>query len=178
MPQARETCRTCGKSIQQRNFRRHLQLHGIGKPRACTSNNHVQTEDSDHVCKTCGEAFPLRENLRNHLRVHTRERPHECETCGDRFARRSTLRVHELRHGGKSPHKCETCAKGFKRPNDLILHSRVHTGERPHVCVSCGKAYGRSDSLTKHKRTAHPQMGASCGGVETHQDLQSNTTVG
>lgn len=178
MPQARETCRTCGKSIQQRNFRRHLQLHGIGKPRSSTSNNHVHTEDSDHVCKVCGEGFTLRENLRNHLRVHTRERPHECETCGDRFARRSTLRVHELRHGGKSPHKCETCGKGFKRPNDLILHARVHTGERPHVCVSCGKAYGRSDSLTKHKRTAHPQMGASCGGVETNQDLQSNTTVG
>jgi uncharacterized Zn-finger protein len=51
-----------------------------------------------HVCKTCGKAFSLSNDLSRHMLTHSGEKPHVCKTCEFACSRSSNLARHMLTH--------------------------------------------------------------------------------
>lgn len=95
-------CEICDKQFQGLNdLRKHLRIHSDERPYPCSQcdkkfrqagclKNHVASQhgtDEEFVCTFCNKAFPIKERLRLHLRVHTGYKPYKCDLCSKEFAR-------------------------------------------------------------------------------------------
>lgn len=95
-------CQICDKHFQGLNdLRKHLRIHSDERPYPCTQcdkkfrqagclKNHVASQhgtDEEFLCTFCNKAFPIKERLRLHLRVHTGYKPYKCDLCSKEFAR-------------------------------------------------------------------------------------------
>ncbi|CAL7947699.1 unnamed protein product [Xylocopa violacea] len=79
-------------------------------------------------CITCGERFERKIDLNNHIVCHQVDRPHACRTCGNLFRSKNNLRCHMLQvHQVERPHKCNICRADFQRPSSLSNHMKIHT---------------------------------------------------
>lgn len=79
-------------------------------------------------CITCGERFERKIDLNNHIVCHQVDRPHACRTCGNLFRSKNNLRCHMLQvHQVQKPHKCTICGADFQRPSSLSNHMKIHT---------------------------------------------------
>lgn len=95
-------CEVCEKQFQGLNdLRKHLRIHSDERPYPCNQcgkrfrqagclKNHIASQhgtDELFACEFCNKAFPIKERLRLHLRVHTGEKPYKCNLCNKEFAR-------------------------------------------------------------------------------------------
>lgn len=100
-------CEICDKQFQGLNdLRKHLRIHSDERPYPCSQcdkkfrqagclKNHVASQhgtDEEFVCTFCNKAFPIKERLRLHLRVHTGYKPYKCDMCSKEFARGGQVR--------------------------------------------------------------------------------------
>ncbi|KAM7349653.1 uncharacterized protein ACRADG_008509 [Cochliomyia hominivorax] len=103
-----------------------------------------------HKCDLCEKSFPNPSALKDHVRVHTGESPFLCAHCGNCFKTANVLRQHLQRHGEKKFH-CTECPMKFYFKENLNKHMTSHTKLKPHICDICGSAFTRLYSLKAHK---------------------------
>ena len=87
---------------------------------------------SSKPCPNCGETFPLKSDLNQHL----------AETHGDSGARAL---------------QCQTCDKWLSSKLMLKNHTRTHTGERPFICDFCRMSFFSEKTLSAHRQERHPE---------------------
>lgn len=95
-------CNICDKSFSYSNdLRKHLRIHSDERPFECNHcglrfrqagclKNHVASQHGSavsYVCHYCTKAFPIKERLRLHMRIHSGEKPYKCEYCAKGFSR-------------------------------------------------------------------------------------------
>lgn len=174
-------CETCEKLFLSKNdLRKHGRVHTNERPYICAQchqgfrqagslKNHIasrhanglgETEVEVYICNYCQKAFPIKERLRLHLRVHTGVKPYACQMCPKAFARGGQLVQHMRTHTGSKPYVCRTCGAGFTCSANLKLHVKRHMEVRDYVCDLCGKTFYRRDALRKHLSCLHGNVKA------------------
>lgn len=98
----RNECAICGKTFVYINdLRKHLRIHTNERPFGCDQcsrsfrqagclKNHIASQhgtNESFTCFYCNKAFPIKERLRLHMRIHSGERPYKCQFCPKTFAR-------------------------------------------------------------------------------------------
>lgn len=105
-------CANCGNLFTQDEMTKH----------------HTSCSANKLSCITCGERFERKIDLNNHIVCHQVDRPHACRTCGNLFRSKNNLRCHMLQvHQVERPHKCTICGADFQRPSSLSNHMKIHT---------------------------------------------------
>lgn len=172
-------CEICQKRFLGNNdLRKHLRIHTDERPFVChdcnkgfrqagSLKNHIACTHSPglqsneiFVCDYCQKAFPIKERLRLHLRVHTGDKPYSCKQCPKKFARGGQLVQHMRTHTGSRPFVCLECNSAFTCSANLKLHQKRHKEIRDFICDICGKSFFRKDALTKHLNCFHNNVKA------------------
>ncbi|KAK7574099.1 hypothetical protein V9T40_011290 [Parthenolecanium corni] len=139
------TCKLCGNQSAQRN---NLKLHMVAV-------HHEASSKSCYICYYCDKPFYVKNNLRQHIRIHTGEKPYRCPECPKQFRRISLLTQHQRTHLKVRPFICDLCGSSFTNRTNLLNHLKRHQGQSDFVCEICGKAFVRKDSLQKHLNCLH-----------------------
>lgn len=177
--QRKHRCDVCGKKFLGKNdLRKHVRTHSDERPYGCDQckkrfrqagslKNHIASQHNSHIdtpdlfiCNYCKKAFPIKERLRLHMRVHTGDKPYACPQCPKTFARGGQLVQHRRTHTGSRPYKCKLCNASFTCSANLNLHVKRHMDVRDYVCDICGKAFIRRDALKKHLTCFHNNVRA------------------
>lgn len=113
-----------------------------------------------HKCEQCNLRFPSNAALKIHINLqHFNIRDFRCKTCGETFKTKANLKKHEYVHGGQKPFQCmfEACGKEFTTAGKLREHMNKHTGEKTFCCNidKCDKRYTVSFGLMMHKFKVH-----------------------
>lgn len=172
-------CETCQKRFLGNNdLRKHLRIHTNERPFVChdcnksfrqagSLKNHIACTHSPglqsneiFICEYCKKAFPIKERLRLHLRIHTGYKPYSCKQCPKTFARGGQLSQHMRTHTGSRPFTCKECNAAFTCAANLKLHQKRHQEIRDFICDICGKSFFRKDALTKHLNCYHNNVKA------------------
>ena len=156
-------CQTCAKTlVSQKSLKGHIR------------DVHIRAfeEDRIHECEECSKAFPTKNALVVHNRIHTGERPYTCKVCGKSFAHGSAFNSHTKIHSpNRATFACKECEKSFTRGTNLKQHmDRTHSKilysklehdhkrlpmEKKYLCMECGKCCVSNFNLKKHMYTQH-----------------------
>lgn len=105
-----------------------------------------------HVCPVCGVVFHQAGGLARHLPSHPGIR-YACPLCQDSFPLRRELRDHMRAHAAMSGQaRCRFCGGTFAGGSALRSHARSCSVVKPFKCRFCDKTFGILRSLEKHNR--------------------------
>ncbi|KAG6463458.1 zinc finger protein 2 homolog [Manduca sexta] len=123
-------------------------------------------------CSLCGQAFPTRLLLKDHLLEKHRgvDKYYSCTKCSKIFRSESLYSAHyrrmhaesTLRGDAAPPWVCEICGKTVPNKSRLVYHQRIHTGERPYQCPQCPKSFTMSKLLRSHSRVHSNERPYAC----------------
>ncbi|KAF2904760.1 hypothetical protein ILUMI_01411 [Ignelater luminosus] len=134
-----------------------------------------EIEAEAHKCHLCGQPFPMRAILLQHLitcRTSNDQKEEEvnnvpkkkakkkqgelsCTECDRVFTHRNSLVYHMRSHTGDRPHQCEHCGKSFFATSALKVHMRLHSGDKPYKCEDCGRHFRQWGDLKYHTISLH-----------------------
>ncbi|XP_037373125.1 paternally-expressed gene 3 protein [Talpa occidentalis] len=132
-------CQVCGQDFVHASLlMEHMRVHpgaslpDAGQPSedaagpglALTELQRSQTEEKQHECKMCGEAFLSRAALREHTKTHKRGEPYE---YGASFVHTSFLTEPPRR--GLPFYECKDCGESFIHNTVLTKHQKLHLEE-------------------------------------------------
>lgn len=106
------------------------------------------------ICLTCGEKFPSKPEMRQHLKFMHSHKTFGCKFCDMMFLSSSGLLSHtKAKHKPDPKTLCQICGQAFHNKANLEGHMNMHLGLKPFKCKKCGKSYGHSKSLMTHEKT-------------------------
>uniref|UniRef100_A0A1I8NFY8 Uncharacterized protein n=1 Tax=Musca domestica TaxID=7370 RepID=A0A1I8NFY8_MUSDO len=119
-------------------------------------------KERDNVCSICGNAFKLKNQLVNHMKLHL-EKNIPCPHCDKKYARQFDLNVHLRSHTGEMPYACHLCDKRFAIKVRLTYHLQKHYGVK-HRCKECNAEFNSKQKLKTHsfKHTGMPYRCELC----------------
>ncbi|XP_061392309.1 zinc finger protein 420-like [Musca vetustissima] len=119
-------------------------------------------KERDHICSICGNAFKLKNQLVNHMKLHL-EKNIQCPHCDKKYARQFDLNVHLRSHTGEMPYACHLCSKRFAIKVRLTYHLQKHYGVK-HRCKECHAEFNSKQKLKTHsfKHTGMPYRCELC----------------
>ncbi|XP_065365734.1 zinc finger protein 157-like isoform X1 [Calliphora vicina] len=129
-------------------------------------------KERDNVCNICGNAFKLRNQLVNHMKLHL-EKNIPCPHCDKKYARPFDLNVHLRSHTGEQPYACHLCEKRFAIKVRLTYHLQKHYGIK-HYCKECGAEFNSKQKLKAHS-FKHTGMPYRCQLCDDHGFATRNT---
>lgn len=100
-----------------------------------------------NICVQCGNGFPNKVELMNHLTSHT-DLVFQCSQCLKVFGSQVTLKRHSIHHE-KGLFRCETCGKGFTLSSSLYNHRLTHSKKR-YTCKNCLQKFKCKRSYEAH----------------------------
>ena len=126
-------CTFCDRTFQtQTNMRTHRKEAHAEEWKVERGKLTSQGRASSKPCPNCGETFPLKSDLNQHM----------AEVHEDSLAR-------EL--------QCQTCNKWLSSKLKLNSHMRIHTGERPFNCDFCPTSFLSESTMSAHRQEKHPE---------------------
>ncbi|GAB5360049.1 hypothetical protein AAMO2058_000594100 [Amorphochlora amoebiformis] len=186
-------CRECGKILSGLYaFKTHARLHTGVMPykcKNCTACFKQQTSLINHVarfhlpklpfaCPNCSKSFSLRQNLRQHMKVHGKSEWFKCSNCSRAFTQKSNLHAHQIVHTGIFAYKCPRCEKRYKSRRALRFHldgSHFFNTTRLR-CFRCNKRFGTREQRMYHILVHHPNSNSnskcSICGFQTSNKLR------
>lgn len=114
------------------------------------------------TCNKCYEKFKVREELREHKKVHkVSDSSGEnvrgefiCDFCGKICVTKQKIRQHMGSHDStrtKVSYLCNVCGMWLSSKRNLNIHNRVvHIGEKKHKCPFCDRSFSSSQHLKIH----------------------------
>ncbi|KAM7346534.1 uncharacterized protein ACRADG_006419 isoform 1-T1 [Cochliomyia hominivorax] len=129
-------------------------------------------KERDNICKICGNAFKLRSQLVNHMKLHL-EKNIPCPHCDKKYARNFDLNVHLRSHTGELPYACHLCDRRFAIKVRLTYHLQKHYGIKHH-CKECGAEFNSKQKLKAHS-FKHTGMPYRCQLCDDHGFATRNT---
>ncbi|XP_041664796.1 zinc finger and SCAN domain-containing protein 2-like [Cheilinus undulatus] len=142
----------------------HCSVCGNGYPSKKNLKEHMlrHATEKRFSCSVCQKSFIWKAEVVMHMRVHTGEKPFSCSICGKSFSRHGNLSRHSVVHTGEKPFSCSVCGNSFSQLQHLRAHSIAHTGEKPFSCAVCGKSFSRHGSLWAHSVVHTEEKPFSC----------------
>lgn len=123
---------------------------------------HPFEQKRNFVCSMCDYATDVSFSLQRHMETHLSERTFECPVCHKMYGQKYAQE--HLQTHEKPQLECGVCKKRFKRASALKLHSYQHGGSNMpgHTCDLCQKSFVRHDHLLRHRRTHDTAMNFYC----------------
>nr|CAD7397052.1 unnamed protein product [Timema poppensis] len=161
-------CPICGKTVDARGFKLHLNQHKNTNSFVCItcvkvfpneselkSHTSAHSHEKRHLCETCGKSFNIKTAMMEHVKVHLNDEDKEkfeCDTCHTLYSSKNILKRHMILHDKAKEKKyaCETCGKTFFKLPNLRLHIKVHSEDRPFKCSCCSMAFKWKKNLDTH----------------------------
>ncbi|XP_039962042.1 zinc finger protein 595-like isoform X1 [Bactrocera tryoni] len=179
--QTKFLCAYCSRECKsQKSLNQHEKMHQGASPdviyicsdcdRSYATQHLLQQhrkqahKERDHFCPICGNAFKLKNQLVNHMKLHL-EKNIKCPHCEKCYARKFDLDVHLRSHTGELPFACHLCEKRFAIKVRLTYHLQKHYGIK-HRCKDCGAEFNSKQKLKAHsfKHTGMPYRCERCDG--------------
>ncbi|OCT73623.1 uncharacterized protein znf605.S [Xenopus laevis] len=125
------------------------------------------SEISSFQCSECGQNFPYKHLLDNHMQTHTGDRPYVCSDCDKCFAKINHLTIHKRVHTGVRPHVCSVCQRSFRQKSSLLAHRYTHTNQPPllvtsYECSVCLKEFKQNSDLEAHECILPVELPVQC----------------
>uniref|UniRef100_A0A1B0A1E4 Protein krueppel n=1 Tax=Glossina pallidipes TaxID=7398 RepID=A0A1B0A1E4_GLOPL len=181
MTKTQYLCAYCPSGFKnQRNLHQHEKIHQESSPNVvyvcndCSRQYSTQQllethrkqahKERDNICSLCGNAFKLKNQLMNHMKLHL-EKNIPCPHCDKKYARQFDLNVHLRTHTGELPYSCHLCEKRFAIKVRLTYHLQKHYGVK-HRCKECQAEFNSRQKLKAHsfKHTGMPYRCQLCDG--------------
>lgn len=131
------------------------------------SQNEINQDMKDHICKICHVNFPDDESLVLHSNTHKNHEMFSCGVCGKTFKTHVQFTKHKIsfhkRHevlqneikNDKMEYQCKTCHLIFYDEKSLQSHSIVHSHKKSYTCNACLKSFKTCSALKSHERNKH-----------------------
>ena len=144
-------CPECGKMLRGHRMRDHMNIE------------HNPDFKNEFLCPDCGKAFPTRESLTRHSRVH-QEPTERCPLCpmevGETRKRKvlytkRKLKKHILEVHDKS-RKCPNCPYSTYKKETMRDHFRIkHLKYLRWQCSQCSSLFSKSSNARAHFQNVH-----------------------
>ncbi|XP_063794272.1 uncharacterized protein LOC134949554 isoform X5 [Pseudophryne corroboree] len=109
-------------------------------------------EENIRVCPVCAQCFTSQSDLETHLKTHRGGTSWPCYECGKTLFTRSSLDRHRMLHIRDRPLPCPECGKGFIKRSNYEMHLRLHAGEVFYPCTICEKLFNVKAACDRHIR--------------------------
>ena len=154
-------CHVCDKWVSnERVMAGHQNMHMGIKPFKCTfcdRSFQTQTNMRTHRKEAHAEEWKVE---RGKLTSNGRTSSKPCPNCGDTFPLKSDLNQHlaEIHEDNEARElQCQTCDKWLSTKLKLNSHIRTHTGERPFQCNFCPISFLSESTMSAHRQDKHPE---------------------
>lgn len=137
------TCHECGHEFScWEHKQRHMEtVHGHAKV--------------VHRCHVCCKEFRTRIAVYLHFKEnHTED--NKCKDCGQSFPTKERLIEHLASHTGENLYQCTVCGKGFSKSRNFRDHVKIHDDSKKMSCTACGKLFVGKTKLKNHMKARHP----------------------
>lgn len=135
----------------QAKLEEHMNVHnGVKKyvcricgnryPYKASLHNHIQTHKLEKFkCVYCVKVFYSENELVEHIMIHNFD-TFSCDICQAQFKKYSLIKQHMKNHSQGKIYKCTfaDCAKAFAKESTWREHSNAHKGIKKYQCEICG----------------------------------------
>ena len=174
-------CDNCEKVWNWRwELKRHLRSHSRPPTKQEIERNYKCADN------TCGKKFRLKNDLKQHMRLHTGDNLSVCGVCQKKFTSKYAILHHVAVHTGEKPFQCAMCGNQFTQPANLRTHvknkhSNSANFSKQKICKYCGIVLASIANLHQHlleTHTEHVEEERLVASLENVKIEQKQTTSG
>ena len=120
----------------------------------CALHRHkYRHSDSKFVCEKCGEKYPFKSQLEDHMKKHRTMNTFFCHAkdCKKSFKNESSLKKHVITHDG-TMHQCPVKDCSYLNTDicNVRAHQHSHSDKLRYSCQRCGKNFKHHVQMSQH----------------------------
>ena len=140
-------CHVCDKSVKKNAVKEHIHQHKLKSVKP-------------FQCCTCSRRFPLKSELKTHVKVEHENHRWKCSKCGKNFKSNNGLKYHERGvHKIGELHVCIVCQEKFPTKQKLLIHKRKEHSLEQLICNYCKGAFVYPWKFKKHMLSCKAKPG-------------------